>query len=271
MTGTRLLAGVVGLLIILPLVFFAGFGGTALVVGVALAIATDEYAKMAFPDHPRRAHLGLYAGTVALSLPVVFPDALGGDGLLAVVSGGIVVLAGVVVTLWPGEQLEGAADRFGRVLLGVLWCGLLVFLMRLRLLDDGITWVMLALGISWAADTGAYFAGRTFGRTKLYPRVSPNKTWEGFAGGIGGSVLWVAATEWVAFGSVSWLDVAVMAPIASAFGVLGDLTQSMVKRSHGVKDMGNLLPGHGGIMDRIDSVLFVAPVVWSWHIVLYGG
>lgn len=181
-----------------------------------------------------------------------------------------VVASGMVVTLWPGEAIENAADRFGRALVGLAWVGLLTFLIRLRALDHGVVMVLLALGISWAADTGAYFAGRAFGRTKLYPRVSPKKTWEGLAGGVAGSMVWVLLIESFALPGFHWLDVFVMGPLASLSGVLGDLTESMLKRSHGVKDSGNILPGHGGLLDRIDSVLFVAPVVFAWHVGMYG-
>lgn len=263
MTSTRLIVGIIGLAILLPIVIFGGPAGTTAVVCIATIVALDEYARMAFPERPRQALAALVVGMAGLLLPAA---AWAGAEVTLAGAGLTVVAAGIFVTLWPGEQLEDAADRLGRALVGLAWVGLMTFLIRLRSLDHGVAMLLLALGISWAADTGAYFAGRSFGRTRLYPRVSPKKTWEGLAGGVAGSMLWVLAIEAFALPTFSWATVLVMGPVASVAGVLGDLNESMLKRSHGVKDSGTILPGHGGLLDRIDSVLFVAPVVWAWHV-----
>jgi phosphatidate cytidylyltransferase len=112
----------------------------------------------------------------------------------------------------------------------------------------------------WASDTGAYFSGKALGRTKLFERISPGKTWEGWVGGtlfcLG--VAYVLSLYLADLELGYWLGVAA---IVSVFGVLGDLSESMLKRSLGVKDSGNLLPGHGGILDRFDSLLMVVPFV----------
>ncbi len=117
----------------------------------------------------------------------------------------------------------------------------------------------------WAADTGAYAAGRTWGRRKLFPRHSPGKTWEGWAGGTVLTLLtgWALA-RWVPnqpLSLVQWLGAAAL---VSVFGVWGDLAESMLKRSLGVKDSGRMLPGHGGILDRFDSLLLATPFVVAW-------
>lgn len=267
MTRTRLLAGLIGLAVILPIVFFGGPSGTAVVVAIALIISLDEYARMAFPETPKAAMGALMVGMAGLLLPAVAGAGAGPTlaGLAWVVLG-----AGVVVVVTGGSAIDRAADLMSRALWGVMWVGMLTFLIRLRHVEDGIVWVMVVLGIAWAADTGAYFAGRHFGRRKMAPVISPNKTWEGFVGGLLGSMVWVGLVEVVAMPEVSWARVCLLAPVASAMGVLGDLTESLLKRSHGIKDTGQILPGHGGLLDRIDSVLFVAPVVWSWHVVGYG-
>ena len=126
-------------------------------------------------------------------------------------------------------------------------------------------WPVLGLVLLiWAADTGAYAAGRTWGRRKLFPRHSPGKTWEGW---LGGTVLTLAVAvalhRWAPapLNLVQWLGAAVL---VSIFGVLGDLTESMLKRSLGVKDSGRLLPGHGGVLDRFDSLLLATPFVVAW-------
>jgi phosphatidate cytidylyltransferase len=112
----------------------------------------------------------------------------------------------------------------------------------------------------WSADSGAYFAGKTFGRTKLFERISPGKTWEGW---IGGTILalvvgWLLGIYFTDLSLYHWLGIAI---IVSVFGVLGDLAESLMKRSLGVKDSGNLIPGHGGILDRFDSLLMVVPFI----------
>jgi phosphatidate cytidylyltransferase len=119
----------------------------------------------------------------------------------------------------------------------------------------------------WASDTGAYFAGRFFGKRKLFERLSPKKTIEGFIGGMLASGLlgWAAHSHLGKFGLIEWIGIGVLLSIT---GTAGDLFESMLKRQAGVKDSGNILPGHGGILDRFDSALLSAPVYW---ILLYLG
>lgn len=123
----------------------------------------------------------------------------------------------------------------------------------------GSQWVLFILVLTFAADTGAFFAGRAFGRTKLAPRVSPGKTWEGVLGGLVLAALAaLAGARWFGLPVASLLPLCLL---AAAFSVVGDLTESMLKRATGVKDSGRLFPGHGGVLDRIDSVLAAAPLM----------
>tara|TARA_B100000700_G_C14877952_1_gene776632 strand:+ start:171 stop:1025 length:855 start_codon:yes stop_codon:yes gene_type:complete len=120
--------------------------------------------------------------------------------------------------------------------------------------------------IQWSCDTGAYLAGSTIGKTKLFPTISPNKTWEGFIGGMALSILIAYLISlYTNTNSIHWIGIAT---IVVLFGTLGDLTESQIKRSSGAKDSGSLLPGHGGFLDRFDGVLFSAPFVLAYlHIV----
>jgi phosphatidate cytidylyltransferase len=125
-------------------------------------------------------------------------------------------------------------------------------------------WVLFTLALVWAADTGAFFAGRWLGRVPLAPRVSPKKTWEGVFGGVltSGLVAWIAATylnAYLAVGAV-WPFVTTCIAVA-ALSIVGDLTESMLKRAVGLKDSGSVFPGHGGMLDRIDSVTAAAPAL----------
>jgi len=126
---------------------------------------------------------------------------------------------------------------------------------------NGHRWLLTALAIVWAADSGAYFAGRAFGRRKLAPRISPNKTVEGLLGGLAAGLVVALGFGWlagVAAADIGWLLlVAALAVLAS---VLGDLFESLLKRHAGAKDSGSVIPGHGGVLDRIDGVLAALPV-----------
>lgn len=125
---------------------------------------------------------------------------------------------------------------------------------------NGHRWLLAALAIVWAADTGAYFTGRRFGKRKLSPRVSPNKTVEGLLGGVLAGVLVGVALALVAGAEVAQLPaVALVAAVTVLFSVIGDLYESLLKRHVGVKDSGHLIPGHGGLLDRLDGVLAALP------------
>lgn len=131
----------------------------------------------------------------------------------------------------------------------------------------GFEYVFYALLVIWTTDSGAYFIGRKIGKRKLWPEISPNKTVEGFVGGIVIAVLFACVFQiFYPIGS-SYLTLIIVTIIASIVGQLGDLVESALKRHFGVKDSGNLMPGHGGILDRFDSLLFVLPLIHFLHLV----
>ena len=125
--------------------------------------------------------------------------------------------------------------------------------------------VILALCLSWLSDTGGYFAGRFFGKHKLYEAVSPKKTIEGAIGGLLGGVLGaVVGSVWYLKGQLPLTHAVPLALIATALGQAGDLSESLLKRSVGVKDSGGILPGHGGILDRVDAVMLTSSSVYLY-------
>jgi phosphatidate cytidylyltransferase len=148
----------------------------------------------------------------------------------------------------------------GIVFLGIFFIGFLlshVSLIRMR--ADGTRWVLFLIVTVWTGDISAFLSGTLLGRHKLYPRISPKKTYEGLAGGIVGSII-VAVAFSLLF--IPQLEIGFCIFLAIALGVLGqvgDFTESMLKRSAQVKDSGSLIPGHGGMLDRLDSFLFSAP------------
>jgi phosphatidate cytidylyltransferase len=127
--------------------------------------------------------------------------------------------------------------------------------------------VLLAVAVTFGNDTGAYFAGRALGRHKLYPAVSPSKTVEGAVGGLVASVAVMVLARATAAHWLTWADCLLVAVPAAVIGPIGDLTESLIKRAAGVKDSGKLLPGHGGMLDRIDALLFVS--AWIYVYVRY--
>ena len=191
-------------------------------------------------------------------------------------SGVIFVLVGILFVLFLFYLI--AYEHFVEVtkdlmvnVLAILYIPLLLgHFIWLRHLNNGEWWILWLLLVIMAGDTGAFYCGRAFGKTKLYPAVSPGKTWTGAVGGTIAAVIVGAA---VAHWALPWESLALMAGLAlvlAIVGLLGDLFESMLKRQAEVKDTSGLLPGHGGMLDRLDSLLFAAPVVVYVRLFLIG-
>lgn len=265
----RLLAAAVGLAILLPVVLLGGELGVELIVPIAAAICLYEYGAMALP-HERFSQIAVAVGwTLVYSATLYGPDF--GYPQAGWIASGLVSMGTLVfVTLWPGPSLEDAAVRAGKILLGVGWISLLAFLVAIRRSDEGLLWVFVVLAASWLGDTGGYFAGKYLGRRPLYPLVSPKKTWEGVFGGITFAIVGVFCIRAAGLQDLSVIDCLVLGPLLCTTGVIGDLSESLLKRAFHVKDSGGIMPGHGGLLDRIDSVMFVAPVLFTWITVMEG-
>ena len=176
----------------------------------------------------------------------------------------LAVLGLMVVALWGEQNFSERLISMGLLSLGVGYAGgLIVFLALLRdWPEHGLAFGLCALFCTWGADTGAYFCGRAFGKTKLAPMVSPNKTIEGAIGGVITAVL-VALFVWKAFAlTIPLIWMVSIGVVAGVLGVLGDLCESLLKRATDTKDSSQLIPGHGGVLDRFDGVMFVAPSVY---------
>ena len=230
-------------LFLLPRIWWAALCG--------LIVATGAY------EWARLCQLGkggswLYAIVLAAAFGALF--ALGGP--LALVAIVVATLFWIVaVPLWLARGIA-TQHRPGLAVAGVVV--LVPAGYALAVLEP--RQVLAALILVWVADTAAYFAGRKWGRRKLAPSISPGKTWEGAWGGLAAAMAYAIICGTFLLGTVGWLALTVAAALLAAISIVGDLFESAAKRQAGVKDSGTLLPGHGGIMDRIDSATAVLPV-----------
>jgi phosphatidate cytidylyltransferase len=252
----RVLTAVVAVPVLLYLVYWAPpLAFTALVV-LAAIISAHEFYKIVAADVTRLAWLGPALSAAIVVALVFFSD---DPRAWAAVAAGLPVVALLTFLVKPGD-LSTVPPRAGALALGALYTGVLPALVALihRVPEHGPDCIVLLLTISFLGDTGAYAAGRLFGRHKLYPAVSPKKTVEGSIGGLAASAgaallasLWYLPELPIASGIGLGL-------VLGALGQAGDLCESLLKRAYGVKDSGRLLPGHGGLLDRIDATLFAA-------------
>jgi phosphatidate cytidylyltransferase len=259
--ASRVLVVVVALPVVLWLVWLGGWPLFGLVVVGAL-LALHELYAMTRPLRPLV--LAGYAGAVAALLGVQLggPDWMVG-GILATLA-----LAFMLQVVAPARR--PATVAFGTTVLSVIWIpvGLAHALLLRDLPEDGRLALFTVLLAVFAADTLAYFVGRLIGRHKLAPAVSPGKTWEGLAGGVAGAVLVCFFALYDEGFMDGWRSL-VLGGVVAISALLGDLFESLVKRDMGVKDSGRILAGHGGVLDRIDALLFALPA--SYYLVLAFG
>jgi phosphatidate cytidylyltransferase len=255
--------------IVAPILLLTLFRGPALawygIVFVASMIGAAELFGMTHPEDRVARAIGVVS-TGAVSLGLYFG---GHDArvLLTLIAG--VTIVGALVPLWRLGRIEDAALRILAGIAGPLYVGgLVTFLALLRRdqADLGPPFVLLTLMLSWMADTGGYFAGRFLGKTKLYEAVSPKKTREGFAGSLGGAIFGACLAHFWYLPSLPLHHALGLALVGGALGQLGDLVESLLKRSTGIKDSGSIVPGHGGILDRIDALLIVSPIVYLYTV-----
>ncbi len=169
----------------------------------------------------------------------------------------------VLLALWRLGDVSAAALQLMTGTFGPLWLGAglgSIALLRAVAGPDGAAYVVFSLVLAWIGDTGAYFTGRAFGKHKLYEKVSPKKTVEGAIGGVLATIAGAVITRFLILQSLPVRDAVLLGAAGGTLGIAGDLGESLLKRSVGVKDSGGILPGHGGMLDRIDAVLITAPI-----------
>lgn len=270
--ASRVLVALVAVPILLLVMYQDHHQLTWAVVFAATLVAMHEYFAMTLSDATDR--LASMAIGAAVAVSFYWLPELGGPHASAVgwylgatVALFLAVIAPAIYYLFRFGDMTTAGGRLAATITGITYCGLLFTFVALLKRDFGGAGgdlILLVLLVAWLGDTGAYFAGRFLGKRKLYEAVSPKKTWAGAFGGLAASTGAAVFVKLVLLEELSWVDVAVLGPVAAAFGQMGDLFESILKRSAGVKDSGTLLPGHGGILDRIDAVLFIAPIAYLY-------
>jgi phosphatidate cytidylyltransferase len=249
--GARLLTAFVAVPV---LVWAIGWGGPRLfscLVFFGVLVALWEYHHIAFPSAFREQTVGILAGAV-LAAAVLLYDSAGAAPWLAAVSASL-----FLIHLFFGASLVERFNHLCWTLLGAIYLG--YFLPHAALvyrLHDGVQWIFFTLIVVMIGDTAAYVVGKSIGKTKLYPEISPGKTVEGAVGSTAASLVAGAVAGYYFLPSYSWLELVGVSLIMSVLGQLGDLFESWIKRVFGVKDSSELLPGHGGLLDRLDSLIF---------------
>lgn len=268
----RLITALVALPLLVALIAFAPHWGFFLFVLVAGSISIWEYCGITYAkDHGGGRILTVLLGAGLMSVLYFFPEYF-----LPAFVGTVLLL--MLYFLFFFRDQEKVSHQIGSSVVGIIYGGLLltfVALLGREAGDAGWMWIILTLALVWSSDTGAYFAGRAFGKRKLYPAVSPNKSVEGSIGGLLSTIAFAFGFDalFSHFFAHSWtelsaLQILILAIPANILGQTGDLAESLIKRAHQVKDSGTIIYGHGGILDRIDALFFAAP--WVYYFYLYG-
>jgi phosphatidate cytidylyltransferase len=250
--------------VLVPLLLYSLYAGPrwlfpAMTAGVCILGAIELFAMMA-PAH-RVLRVWGVVSTMIIFCPLsgILPEAYLAPTIVVVVCGGLLAC---LIQVTP---IESAGLRMGWAVAGPFYLGgLFGFIVRLFQHQYGADWILLVMIYSFGSDTMGYFVGRTFGRHKLYEAVSPKKTVEGSFGGLLGALIGGLLAHFWFLPTLSLSAAIVLSLCAGAAGQAGDLCESLIKRSVGVKDSGTLLPGHGGILDRVDALLFASGTVYLY-------
>lgn len=231
-----------------------------LIVLAAVIGSLYEFSRMMFADRLESYATIITGSILAFCAVFLFPEDVALFPLLV-----LAFFALALFFMWRTEELGGVAGRLGVSAMALIYLVIGLSLWSwLRHLPLGREWVLLAIAPSCLCDTFAFLTGKTIGRRKFAPRVSPNKTMEGFFGALLGSLIGAFAVYLIVLRSFNWIHVLIIALVIWILSPMGDLVESMMKRSSGVKDSGAVIPGHGGLLDRLDALTFSGVFVFAY-------
>ncbi len=263
----RVLSAIIAIPLLILAIWFEAPWFTLLVSLVAV-LAYRELSSM--PSRPIWAGVPILGGLwmLALILNAHFVNDYSSNtvlmGVASAIAGSAIVFSLVGATLQRQGASEEGVNPWAWHAFGVVYLGLLACFWVLLMNTQGREWVFLALFGTFAVDTTAYFVGRAWGRRKLAPSVSPGKTWEGAAGGLLGGTAGCVLLSFLLGLDMPYWQAAVLGMLLAVAAQIGDLVESKLKRISGVKEAGGLIPGHGGMLDRLDSILLTGVVVYYW-------
>ena len=257
---TRIVAAIVMALAVLGVVWWLPAWGLSIFILLAAGVGLAEFTRMFLADRVER-WTAFGAGLVAAGCMIFSRD--DAEAVVLVLAGLLFVVA--LLFMRRAQALEGIADRLGLAVMGVLYLGVAFPVWSwLASLPAGRSIVLLALVPACLCDTFGLATGKAFGRHKLAPLVSPKKTQEGLAGALVGSIIGVFLMRLILLPQLPFADAAALAVVIWIASPMGDLIESMIKRSAGVKDSGTIIPGHGGLLDRLDALTFAGPFAYVY-------
>lgn len=258
----RIITSLVALPLLISIICLGGPFLFSLVAIAAGLIALNEYYGIWFNGQNR--NFPLEAAGYASVPCLIYSAYTGRMDMATIVVLCNIFLSALIAVISAKKQAVNTSAMAGQIL-GICYVPMsLSFFVAIRNFDNGIAWLFLVFFIVFASDTGAYYAGTYFGKHKLCPEVSPGKTWEGFFGGLALVLVMGMVFRFFFFKDTSVSEILTLSFFTGLVAPLGDLFESMLKRSAGVKDSGKILPGHGGLLDRIDAMLFAAPAVYAF-------
>jgi phosphatidate cytidylyltransferase len=262
----RWLTGIVLAVVIVAVILFCSAEVLAVVITIFIFGGVWEYNNIVFRKGFFKEKIEGLIFAIVIPLVMFFGN---NQLLLAVLA--FCILFVFILFLWSVKESTFDILSVAKVIFGLMYIPFLMsHLILLRMLEKGIIWVLFVLVLAFAGDITALYVGKYFGKHKLIPLVSPGKTVEGTIGLVLGSTMACLIFSYFLFPKVSLIHIAILAFVGSIIGQLGDLCESAIKRNYGLKDASSLLPGHGGLLDRMDCLIFITPVVYYYRIYVIG-
>ena len=258
----RWITGIIAVPVLFGIIAYGGEEAFAVLIIFASLAGMEEYNRMAFGRGLNLEKVETLVIALFILLAAFFANI---PLLLAVLT--FAVMTVLIMNLLRIRKQGLDMAHAGRVILGVLYIPLLMaHFILIRQSQAGVLWIFFILVLAFTGDIAAYYIGRRFGKRKLLPEVSPGKTVEGTMGLVAGSIAGCLLYKLFFFPMLPAAHAAVLGLVGSVVGQLGDLSESALKRAAGVKDSGTMLPGHGGILDRLDCLMFITPFVYYYQV-----